>query len=114
MGHRHPRFASGVTYGNGARHTLAPCMRASAEINLGRRSILEYLLPPVQKGVSRSGAGALMNSFFGWRRRAMRRRESDAHRGSGRYRNANRFRILAGEDEDRVEDRTPIEAASFS
>lgn len=40
---------------DGARHALAPGMRASAEINLGTRSIMEYLLSPVQKAYQEAG-----------------------------------------------------------
>lgn len=40
---------------DGERHTLAPGMRASAEINLGTRSIMEYLLSPVQKAYHEAG-----------------------------------------------------------
>jgi len=33
----------------GAKYKLAPGMQVVAEINLGRRTVLEYLLSPVQK-----------------------------------------------------------------
>jgi HlyD family secretion protein len=34
---------------DGSRHSLAPGMQASAEINLGTRTVLEYLLSPVRE-----------------------------------------------------------------
>ena len=40
---------------NGVRHTLAPGMRAAAEINLGTRSVMGYLLSPVQKAYHEAG-----------------------------------------------------------
>ena len=40
---------------NGVRYTLTPGMRAAAEINLGTRSIMEYLLSPVQKAYHEAG-----------------------------------------------------------
>ena len=40
---------------NDARHALAAGMQVSAEINLGTRSILEYLLSPVQKAFHEAG-----------------------------------------------------------
>jgi hemolysin D len=40
---------------NGARHTLSPGMQVTAEINLGNRSVLEYLLSPVQKTLHEAG-----------------------------------------------------------
>ncbi len=40
---------------NGVRHTLTPGMRAAAEINLGTRSVMEYLLSPVQKAYHEAG-----------------------------------------------------------
>ncbi len=39
----------------GVRHALAPGMQVSAEIHLGTRTILEYLLSPVQKAWHESG-----------------------------------------------------------
>ena len=36
---------------DGVRHALQPSMQVSAEINLGSRTVLEYLLSPVQKTV---------------------------------------------------------------
>lgn len=39
----------------GARHKLAPGMQVSAEIHLGTRSVLEYLLSPVKKTVHEAG-----------------------------------------------------------
>jgi len=40
---------------SGVRHTLAPGMQVSAEINLGSRTVLEYLLSPVQKTLHEAG-----------------------------------------------------------
>jgi multidrug efflux pump subunit AcrA (membrane-fusion protein) len=40
---------------NGVRHTLSPGMQVTAEINLGNRTVLEYLLSPVQKVVHEAG-----------------------------------------------------------
>jgi HlyD family secretion protein len=40
---------------DGERHLLSPGMRASAEINLGTRTIMEYLLSPVQKAYHEAG-----------------------------------------------------------
>jgi len=40
---------------NGVRHTLSPGMQVTAEINLGNRSVLEYLLSPVQKTLHEAG-----------------------------------------------------------
>jgi hemolysin D len=40
---------------DGARHRLAPGMQASAEINLGTRTVLEYLLSPVRKAFHEAG-----------------------------------------------------------
>lgn len=40
---------------DGERHKLTSGMQASAEINLGSRTILEYLLSPVQKTVHEAG-----------------------------------------------------------
>ena len=40
---------------NGVRYTLTPGMRAAAEINLGTRSIMEYVLSPVQKAYHEAG-----------------------------------------------------------
>ena len=39
----------------GAPHRLAPGIQVSAEINLGNRSVLEYLLSPVQKTLHEAG-----------------------------------------------------------
>lgn len=39
----------------GIRHKLTPGMQVTAEINLGNRSVLEYLLSPVQKTVFEAG-----------------------------------------------------------
>ena len=36
----------------GRQHRLAPGMQVSAEVNLGSRTVLEYLLSPIQKTVS--------------------------------------------------------------
>ncbi len=40
---------------NGAKYTLAPGMQVASEINLGTRSILEYVLSPVQKAWHEAG-----------------------------------------------------------
>jgi HlyD family secretion protein len=40
---------------DGARHTLVAGMQVVAEINQGRRSVMEYLLSPLQKTVQESG-----------------------------------------------------------
>jgi len=40
---------------NGVRHTLSPGMQVNAEINLGSRTVLEYLLSPVQKTMHEAG-----------------------------------------------------------
>lgn len=40
---------------DGERHKLVPGMQVSAEINLGTRTILEYLLSPVQKTLHEAG-----------------------------------------------------------
>jgi len=37
------------------RHALSPGMQVTAEINLGTRTVLEYLLSPVQKTLSEAG-----------------------------------------------------------
>lgn len=37
---------------DGVRHKLSPGMQVSAELNLGSRTVLEYLLSPVQKTVA--------------------------------------------------------------
>jgi len=39
----------------GARHLLAPGMQVAAEINLGTRTVLEYLLSPVRKAFHEAG-----------------------------------------------------------
>jgi len=39
----------------GTRHRLAPGMQVAAEISLGSRSVLEYLLSPVQKTFHEAG-----------------------------------------------------------
>jgi HlyD family secretion protein len=39
----------------GQRYALAPGMQVSAEINLGSRSVIEYLLSPVQKATQEAG-----------------------------------------------------------
>lgn len=39
---------------DGAKHRLAPGMQVSAEIHLGTRSVLEYLLSPVTKAFRES------------------------------------------------------------
>jgi HlyD family secretion protein len=40
---------------NGARYVLSPGMQVSSEIHLGTRSILEYVLSPVQKAWHEAG-----------------------------------------------------------
>lgn len=40
---------------DGVRHRLSPGMHVSAEIHLGTRTVLEYLLSPVQKGFHEAG-----------------------------------------------------------
>jgi hemolysin D len=40
---------------DGARYPLAPGMQVGAEIHLGTRSILEYLLSPVQRAFHEAG-----------------------------------------------------------
>jgi len=40
---------------DGAKHRLSPGMQVTAEINLGSRTVLEYLLSPVQKTVHEAG-----------------------------------------------------------
>jgi len=40
---------------DGKPQRLAPGMQVSAEINLGSRTVLEYLLSPVQKAVQEAG-----------------------------------------------------------
>jgi HlyD family secretion protein len=41
--------------GQGKRYRLSPGMQVSAEINLGTRTVLEYLLSPVQKTLHEAG-----------------------------------------------------------
>jgi len=40
---------------DGAKHQLSPGMQVSAEINLGSRTVLEYLLSPIQKTMHEAG-----------------------------------------------------------
>jgi len=40
---------------DGVKHRLSPGMQVTAEINLGSRTVLEYLLSPVQKTVHEAG-----------------------------------------------------------
>jgi len=40
---------------DGARYKLQPGMQVAAEINLGQRTVLEYLLSPVQKAFHEAG-----------------------------------------------------------
>lgn len=40
---------------NGTRHLLMPGMQVNAEIHLGTRSVMEYLLSPIQKVVHEAG-----------------------------------------------------------
>ena len=40
---------------DGRRYTLAPGMQVMAEVNLGSRTVLEYLLSPVQKAFHEAG-----------------------------------------------------------
>lgn len=44
-----------VLEADGVKYKLAPGMQVVAEINLGRRTVLEYLLSPVQKAVNEAG-----------------------------------------------------------
>jgi HlyD family secretion protein len=37
------------------KYRLAPGMQVTAEVNLGSRTVLEYLLSPVQKTVHEAG-----------------------------------------------------------
>ena len=39
----------------GKRHRLSPGMQVNAEINLGTRTVLQYLLSPVQKTLHEAG-----------------------------------------------------------
>ena len=39
----------------GEKYTLAPGMQVAAEINLGTRTVLEYVLSPVQKAFHEAG-----------------------------------------------------------
>jgi len=48
-------FESSFLESRGTRLALVPGMLVSAEIHLGRRSVLEYLLSPVQRVVHESG-----------------------------------------------------------
>jgi len=48
-------LANPVLERDGVRHKLAPGMQVSAELNLGSRTVLEYLLSPVQKTVAEAG-----------------------------------------------------------
>ncbi|HYA19098.1 MAG TPA: HlyD family type I secretion periplasmic adaptor subunit, partial [Burkholderiales bacterium] len=40
---------------DGAKYHLSPGMQVSAEINLGSRTVLEYLLSPIQKTMHEAG-----------------------------------------------------------
>ena len=40
---------------DGAKYQLSPGMQVSAEINLGSRTVLEYLLSPIQKTMHEAG-----------------------------------------------------------
>jgi HlyD family secretion protein len=40
---------------NGQRHRLSPGMQVAAEIHLGTRTVMEYLLSPVQKAWHEAG-----------------------------------------------------------
>ncbi|MGH8768214.1 MAG: HlyD family efflux transporter periplasmic adaptor subunit, partial [Burkholderiales bacterium] len=40
---------------DGAKYQLGPGMQVSAEINLGSRTVLEYLLSPIQKTMHEAG-----------------------------------------------------------
>ena len=42
-------------WGNGKRYRLSPGMQVNAEINLGTRTVLQYLLSPVQKTLHEAG-----------------------------------------------------------
>jgi len=39
----------------GVRYWLAPCVQVAAEIHLGTRTVLEYLLSPVTKAFHEAG-----------------------------------------------------------
>ena len=39
----------------GKRYPLSPGMQATAEINLGTRTVLEYILSPVQRTLHEAG-----------------------------------------------------------
>jgi HlyD family secretion protein len=47
-------FAQELRLGE-ARHALLPGMQLTAEIKLGERTVLEYLLSPIQKITSEAG-----------------------------------------------------------
>ncbi|WP_200870596.1 HlyD family efflux transporter periplasmic adaptor subunit [Methylobacter tundripaludum] len=49
------RLPSAFMENAGKRYRLTPGMQVTAEINLGNRSVLEYLLSPVQKAVFEAG-----------------------------------------------------------
>ena len=40
---------------DGAKYQLSPGMQVNAEINLGSRTVLEYLLSPIQKTMHEAG-----------------------------------------------------------
>jgi len=56
-----PRLAAGAAVGaqelrlGEARHALLPGMQLTAEIKLAERTVLEYVLSPVQKVVHEAG-----------------------------------------------------------
>jgi len=49
------RLPSAFLENAGKRYRLTPGMQVTAEINLGNRSVLEYILSPVQKAVFEAG-----------------------------------------------------------
>jgi hemolysin D len=44
-----------VLEADGAKYSIAPGMQVSAEIHLGTRTVLEYLLSPVRKAFQEAG-----------------------------------------------------------
>ena len=49
------RLGGGHLQSQGRQHRLIPGMQVNAEIHLGTRSVLEYLLSPVQKVAHEAG-----------------------------------------------------------
>ena len=48
-------LGSATLEADGKRFSLTPGMQVTAEINLGTRTVMEYLLSPVQKAVGEAG-----------------------------------------------------------